>query len=223
MCGIVRRKIRPEGALGEALGAVSAAAGRRGRGQRRRHKGRRKAWQLTRPRRGTRRPSRCSPGTRGRSPSRAEGISTGQRSVRLARLSPDSPPYTDSGTASGNMSILSASCSDLSRRHWDFLRRNTAKRRDQLKTNECGPRDCDAFFAIRAGPPQERARHLLVPGPGYGRWSGLPGADALLDLVAEGLVHVLPVLEGPLQHRLGHAVEQLADDVGHQPVAGRVV
>src|SRR5580704_19133687 len=75
----------------------------------------------------------------------------------------------------------------------------------------------------RAGPPQERARHLLVPGPGYGRWSGLPGADALLDLVAEGLVHVLPVLEGPLQHRLGHAVEQLADDVGYQPVAGRVV
>jgi hypothetical protein len=51
----------------------------------RRHEGRQTAWQLTRPRQRTRRPSHGSPGSCGRSPSRAEWISTGQRSVRLGR------------------------------------------------------------------------------------------------------------------------------------------
>jgi hypothetical protein len=41
-----------------------------------------------------------------------------------------------------NMSILSASCWESSRRQRDFSRRNTAGRRDRLKTNERGPRDC---------------------------------------------------------------------------------
>jgi hypothetical protein len=37
--------------------------------------------------------------------------------------------------------------------------------------------------------------------------SGLTGADALLDLVTKIAVDVVPVLERPLQDRLGHAVE----------------
>ena len=52
---------------------------------------------------------------------------------------------------------------------------------------------------------------------------GLAVADSLLDLVAEVLVDVLPVLEGALEDRLGHAVEQVAGDVAGQPVAGGVV
>src|SRR5580658_4950526 len=51
----------------------------------------------------------------------------------------------------------------------------------------------------------------------------LLGADTGLDLVAEVLVHVVPVLEGTLQDRLGHRVEQVAGDVADQPLAGRVV
>src|SRR5690348_10930716 len=79
--------------------------------------------------------------------------------------------------------------------------------------------------------------------PGRGCWSGLPlhaGArrvallcglgillaalamDGCLDLVAEVLVHVAPVLEGTLKHRPGHPVEQVPGDVADQPFAGRV-
>src|SRR5690348_18436837 len=68
-----------------------------------------------------------------------------------------------------------------------------------------------------------RARRLLTPGPVMRPRAGLSGADALLDPLAEVAVHVGPVLEGTLQHRLGDAVEQVADDVGCQPVAGGVV
>jgi len=50
----------------------------------------------------------------------------------------------------------------------------------------------------------------------YGETGVLLGADTLLDLVAEVLVHVVPVLEGAEQHRFGHAVDQVADDVGDQ-------
>src|SRR5579871_3432186 len=57
--------------------------------------------------------------------------------------------------------------------------------------------------------------------PGYR--SFLAGADAGLDPVAEALVHVAPVTEGALQDRLGHAVEQVADDVADQPLAGSVI
>ena len=53
--------------------------------------------------------------------------------------------------------------------------------------------------------------------------SGLSVANAFLDAFAEGLVHVLPVLEGALEDRRGHSVQQVADDVGHQPVARVVV
>src|SRR6202042_437383 len=80
--------------------------------------------------------------------------------------------------------------------------------------------------------------YLLRPGSGLGLHAlpgrvGLPGGlgvrlgrlgpDAGLDLAAEVLVHVAPVLEGALQDRFGHPVEQVADDVGDQPLAGRVV
>src|SRR5215469_7371671 len=72
-----------------------------------------------------------------------------------------------------------------------------------------------------------RARRRLAPGPPFFRAgasrSGLPVADALLDLVAQVLVHVLPVLEGTLEHRLGHAVEQVACDVTDQALPGRVI
>src|ERR1700761_1673912 len=48
--------------------------------------------------------------------------------------------------------------------------------------------------------------------------SGLPCADALLDALADVLVDVLPVLEGALLHRLGHAAQEVAGDGGYQPV-----
>ena len=38
-----------------------------------------------------------------------------------------------------------------------------------------------------------------------------------------GSVHVVPVLEGTVQDRLGHAVEQVPGHVADQPLAGRVV
>ncbi len=50
------------------------------------------------------------------------------------------------------------------------------------------------------GPATARRAQLGV----VGRRSGLSVADALLDPVAEVLVYVLPVLEGPLEHWLGH-------------------
>src|SRR6266566_6199297 len=53
--------------------------------------------------------------------------------------------------------------------------------------------------------------------------SGLSGADALLDPVAQVPVDIAPVLEGALQHRLGDAAPQVADDVADQPVARGVV
>src|ERR1700751_5053334 len=56
-----------------------------------------------------------------------------------------------------------------------------------------------------------------------GECSGLSCADALLDALADVLVDVLPVLEGALQDRLGHAAQQVADDVGDQPVPRGVV
>src|SRR4029077_11152924 len=52
---------------------------------------------------------------------------------------------------------------------------------------------------------------------------GLAGADGLLYAVAEGLVHVAPVLEGALQDGLGHALEQVAGDVADEAFTGRVV
>jgi hypothetical protein len=56
-----------------------------------------------------------------------------------------------------------------------------------------------------------------APGPGLPdqRWarSGLSSADAFLDPVAQVFVHVAPVVEGPQEHWLGDAVEQVADDV----------
>src|ERR1700685_1109621 len=74
-----------------------------------------------------------------------------------------------------------------------------------------------------------RYRKERVEGDNYwldrtrGPESGLLGADAGFAPVAEALVHVAPVLEGALQDRLGHPVEQVADDVADQPLAGRVV
>ena len=45
----------------------------------------------------------------------------------------------------------------------------------------------------------------------------------MLDAVAEGLVHVAPVLEGALQDGFGHALEQVAGDVADEAFTGRVV
>ena len=45
----------------------------------------------------------------------------------------------------------------------------------------------------------------------------------LRDPVAQVLVHVAPVLEGTQEYGLGHAIEQVADDVAHQPRAGGIV
>src|SRR5262249_28043302 len=83
-----------------------------------------------------------------------------------------------------------------------------------------------AFTHPRATRSWTGVLRLLAPGPRLrrrGGRSGLPGADALLDPVAESLVHVAPVLEGALEDRLGHAAQQVADDVADQPVLGGVV
>ena len=47
-------------------------------------------------------------------------------------------------------------------------------------------------------------------------------ARTLLDPVAEALVNVRQYSKAP-QHVRGHPVEQVADDVVHQPLTGRVV
>src|SRR5277367_2792426 len=53
--------------------------------------------------------------------------------------------------------------------------------------------------------------------------SGLSGADALLDTLAQFLVHVPEVPEGALEDGLGHAREQRSHDVADQPVPCGVV
>src|SRR5690348_14658462 len=78
---------------------------------------------------------------------------------------------------------------------------------------------------VPAQPPPHRsprrARRLPAPGP-FRRgaiWrSGLSGADALLDPLAQFLVHVPEVPEGALEDGLGHAREQRSHDVADQPV-----
>jgi hypothetical protein len=42
---------------------------------------------------------------------------------------------------------------------------------------------------------------------------GLLGVQPLLNSVTKVLVHIAPVLKGPLQDRLGHAFKQVSDDV----------
>jgi serine protease len=49
------------------------------------------------------------------------------------------------------------------------------------------------------------------------------GAYTDSDAVADFLIDVAPVFEGPLQHGFGHAVFQMPHHVGHQPVALRIV
>jgi hypothetical protein len=51
----------------------------------------------------------------------------------------------------------------------------------------------------------------------------LSAADALLDPVTEILFHIAEILEGAFQDGFGHAVEQVADDIGDQPVPFGVV
>src|SRR5712692_7421156 len=53
--------------------------------------------------------------------------------------------------------------------------------------------------------------------------SGLSGADALLDPLAQVLVHVPEVPEGTLEPRFGHTGEQRPHDVADQPVPCGVV
>src|ERR1700733_4237630 len=59
----------------------------------------------------------------------------------------------------------------------------------------------------RPGRGHPTAEETPRPPAHVGRRSGLSVPDALLDPFAEGLVHVLPVLEGALEHRLGHPVQ----------------
>ena len=51
----------------------------------------------------------------------------------------------------------------------------------------------------------------------------LSAFDAFGDAVADFLIDVTPVFEGPLQHGFGHAVFQMPHHIGHQPVALRIV
>src|SRR5580692_8734140 len=53
--------------------------------------------------------------------------------------------------------------------------------------------------------------------------SGQSGADALLDALAQFLVHVPEVPEGALEDGLGHACEQRSHDVADQPVPCGVI
>ena len=47
--------------------------------------------------------------------------------------------------------------------------------------------------------------------------------DALGDTVADRLVDVPPILDRAREYGLGHPVQEVADDVGDQPVALGVV
>src|SRR5580704_1735071 len=75
--------------------------------------------------------------------------------------------------------------------------------------------------AVTGGP----ARAGVGPPSCYGAiWrSGLSLADALLDALAQFLVHVPQVPEGPLEDGLGHAREQRSHDVADQAVPCGVV
>jgi hypothetical protein len=67
------------------------------------------------------------------------------------------------------MSILSASYSDLSRRQREFLRRNTARRPDRLKTNEP---DLINIGILRTHLPTQQGGQLVQATParsGQGR------------------------------------------------------
>ena len=48
-------------------------------------------------------------------------------------------------------------------------------------------------------------------------------AHALLDALAQIGVDVAKVFDGALQHRLGHTVEQVSNDVGDQPISLGVI
>jgi hypothetical protein len=48
-------------------------------------------------------------------------------------------------------------------------------------------------------------------------------SDALGDTVAHGLVDISPILERARQYGLAHSLLQVANDVGDQPVARRIV
>src|SRR3984885_14319182 len=87
------------------------------------------------------------------------------------------------------------------------------------------PRGCGRHRALRAGRAASGLGLHAAAGrvallPGLGVLFALLGSDAGLDLVAEVLVDVAPVLKRAGQDRLGHAVEQVAGDVGDQPLAG---
>ena len=118
-----------------------------------------------------------------------------------------SPPVTPSPTVSPSPASPSPATSGTSSAAPGGTAGQDPPRQHPVRRlTSAAPRWCSVWVLIRSGSPRPTARRGRRPRSGR-----------------RGLVHVAPVLEGALQHRLGHALEQVADDVADQPLPGGVV
>ena len=102
----------------------------------------------------------------------------------------------------------------------DQLRRPDGPRNDAQARCSCNTRRHSTVSTRGEACPDPPAPRMAGQ---RGLRSRSAAVHALGDAVADFLVDVAPVFERTLQHGFGHAVLEVSDDVGHQPVALRIV